>query len=613
MSAPPIETPTLTTLQNGNFLLNGQEITLDALCALGLDRHRGGDVYQAAAIYQEILKTYRRHLGALHGLGLIAFQSNDLSGALDFLNQALDVAPDNAVLYYDRALVFQRQGENFAAIKNYDLAVFLNNTYVSAYSNRGIALEAVGKPDLALANYEIALSLDPSFASAWYNRANLYKANNLFSKAIQLYSTACALNPSFWESFTNMGLCWYALKENSAALKAYDQAALLHPTSAVIHYNRANVFRTLGDFSKALEGYDTAVQFNPRFASAFANRGLVKKDLNLLDEATQDYKRALELDPQLLEAQWNLSIVEMMRGNWDRGWEGYELRFQHADLRDSVGARDFKEPRWNGTTPLIGKRILIYCEQGLGDAIQFSRYLPLLGKLGAIVILEVQQALKDLFTGLEGVDALIVRGESLPLFDYYCPLLSLPRAFKTTPGTIPPLTTLNLNPTQTVRWEKIVANQISNALGVKKIGLVWRGNPRHTNDHNRSLSLQELLEHLPREHFYFILQKEVSAEDRRLLGNYSTIFNPCSDLLDLTDTGSLCLQLDLVICVDTSVAHLSASLNIPTWILLPYCPDWRWLMHREDSPWYPSVRLLRQTQPGDWQTPLLKLKAGLVA
>ncbi len=619
MTAQQPELHSLTLIAGGGFLLDGEEISIETLGTRAGELHRNGNTQKASYLYEQLLQQEPRHLQSLHALGLIAFQNKNLSGAIDFLNKALDIAPDNASLYYDRALVFQSQNEFATAIKNYDLAIFLNNSFAPAHSNKGIALEAMGHKDLAIQCYELAICIDPSFASAWYNRGNICKALTAFEQAIFCYEVATTLNPNFWEAYTNLGLSWYALKMYQKALAAYDQALLIEPNQAVIHYNRANVYRTTQDFAKALAGYDCAVKLNPRFAPAYANRGLVRKDLNQLGEAAADYSLALGLDPALLEARWNLSIVDLTLGRWTPGWEGYELRFKHSELRDSVGAREFKEPRWSQDLNIAAKRILIYSEQGLGDAIQFSRYLLLLSRLGAQVIFEVQPALKRLFENLEGVTSLCIRGEVLPDFDYYLPLLSLPRAFQTQLETIPVPAQFKLDATVLERWRNVV-NQCSYPITsaiqsyvntpfnpTKKIGIVWRGNPNHTNDHNRSLNLASLLQHLPSKFLYFVLQKEISDDDSMLLGEHTNIINLSADLYDLTDTAALCSQLDLVICVDTSVAHLSASFNIPTYLLLPFSPDWRWLMQREDSPWYPSLRLLRQSSIGDWGSVLLKL------
>ena len=575
-------------------------------------------------MFEALLAHDAANLAALHGLALIALSKKDLPRALDFLNRALDIAPTNPVLYYDRGVVFQNQGEHQAAIQNYDLAIFLQNDYALAYSNKGIALEAMNQADLALQNYELALCAEPAFANAWYNRGNLCKANQVLDTAVRCYAIAIGINPNFWQALTNLGLSYYALKLFEQALQAYDRAILINPNFAVIHYNRANVLRTLGDTAQALQAYDQAIRISPAFAPAFANRGLVRKDLNQLDSAATDYQFALDLDPGLLEAQWNFAIVQLMRGEWTKAWEGYELRFKHSDLRQSVGVREFKVPRLNELDlqkDLRGKRVLIYCEQGLGDSIQFSRYLPLLKSLGVYVILEIQTVLYNLFQDLEGVDELVVKGHEsaeLPSFDYYCPLLSLPKVFQTTPASVPPASRFQISKAdkfddrleyfRTWTQERCPNHSLN---GTKRIGLAWQGNSNHTNDHNRSLPLKTLLGHLPTGFDYFVIQKEICASDLALLKEFDHVHTLSDELVDLVDTAALCLQLDLIISVDTSVAHLSGSLGKPTWLLLPFSPDWRWLMQRQDTPWYPSMRLFRQSSPGDWSSALRELEAAL--
>jgi hypothetical protein len=638
--APPVATPvptpvatrTLTTPgdethighDNGDFLLNGQRITAVRLGELAREEHQRGDLSKAALFYEALLAHDATNSSALHGLALIALSENGLQRALDFLNRALYIAPTNPVLYYDRGVVFQNQGEHQTAVKNYDLAIFLKNDYALAYSNKGIALESINQTALALQNYELALCAEPAFASAWYNRGNLYKANQILDTAVRCYTIAIGINPNFWQALTNLGLSYYGLKLFEQALEAYDRAILINPNFAVIHYNRANVLRTLGDTAQALQSYAQAVQINPSFAPAFANRGLVRKDLNQLDIAAADYQVALDLDPGLLEAKWNFAIVQLMRGEWTKAWADYELRFEHSDLRQSVGVREFNVPRLSELDlqkDLHGKRVLIYCEQGLGDSIQFSRYLPLLKSLGAYVILEIQAVLHNLFKDLDGIDELVIKGHEsaeLPPFDYFCPLLSLPKVFQTTPSSVPPATRFHISKVDKFddrleffrTWtQERSSNHTLN--GTKKIGLVWQGNLNHSNDHNRSLPLKTLLVHLPTGFDYFVIQKEISASDLDLLKEFDHVHTIRGELVDLVDTAVLCLQLDLIISVDTSVAHLSGSLGKPTWVMLPFSPDWRWLMKRQDTPWYLNMRLFRQQSPGDWSSTLEEVKTAL--
>ncbi len=577
--------------------------------------HKKGDQDASELLYLNVLKLYPNHVEALQGLGLICFRTERYTQALQHLNQALDIAPDNASLFYDRAILFQTQGEYKVAIQNYNLTLFLDPYYTNAYLDRGLCFEALGEYDSAFKSYESALAVEPSFASAWYNKGNLLKTKGLFELAHHCYTVAIAINPDFWAAFTNNGLALYALKRYEEARANYDRAIDISPQTALIYYNKGNTLRSLGNLDLASLCYDKAIEINPKFTEAYANRGLIKKDQNQLIQAIDDYTTALSQTPDLLEAQWNLSIAQLMLGEWQKGWEGYELRFKHSELRQSVGAREFECPLWNGTQSLKDKKILIYCEQGLGDAIQFCRYLPLLIDIGAQVIFEVKPALKELFNSFKNSIEVIEENKYSSSFDYYSPLLSLAKAFQTNVNTVPPTFEIKIENAKLALWKERLNNRsksLSRAnVKHKRVGIVWSGNPLHTNDHNRSLDLQQLIYHLPKDFEYYVLQKEISTQDQIALSLQSHIISFPGQLNNLTDTAALCLQLDLIISVDTSVAHLSATLGKPTWILLPYCPDWRWLMDVAESPWYPSVRLIRQRVRGDWSSALEQVKRAL--
>ena len=589
---------------------------VNSLILQAQELHKKGDQDASEFLYLNVLKLYPNHVEALQGLGLICFRTERYTQALQYLNQALDIAPDNASLFYDRAILFQAQGEYKVAIQNYNLTLFLNPYYTNAYLDRGLCFEAVGEYDSAFKSYELALAVEPSFASAWYNKGNLLKTKGFFQLAHHCYTVAIAINPDFWAAFTNNGLALYALKRYEEARANYDRAIDISPQTALIYYNKGNTLRSLGNLDLAFLCYDKAIEINPQFTEAFANRGLIKKDQNQLTQAIEDYTTALSQNPNLLEAQWNLSIAQLMLGEWQKGWEGYELRFKHSELRQSVGAREFECPLWNGTQSLKNKKILIYCEQGLGDAIQFCRYLPLLINLDAQVIFEVKPALKELFNSFKNSIEVVEENMYTSSLDYYSPLLSLAKAFQTNVNTVPPCIDIRIEKEKLALWKDRLNNSSKNRsntfVKLKRVGIVWSGNPLHTNDHNRSLDLQLLIHHLPKEFEYYVLQKDISAQDQIALSLQSHIMSFTGQLHNLTDTAALCLQLDLIISVDTSVAHLSATLGKPTWILLPFCPDWRWLMDVAESPWYPSARLIRQRVRGDWDDPLEEVKKALL-
>jgi hypothetical protein len=323
------------------------------------------------------------------------------------------------------------------------------------------------------------------------------------------------------------------------------------------------------------------------------------------NDAISDYDNAIDLRAEYPEVEWNKGLIQLLQGDFKNGWQSYEWRWKtekYLKLR-----RDFTQPQWVGHPPLAGKTIVIHSEQGIGDTIQFCRYLPLVSALGARVVFEIQKPLLGFVQRLPGVGGFLIQGDLLPEADFHCPLLSLPLALGTTLETIPPPSgDLRADPNRVARWAEVLGEKQR-----KRIGLVWSGNVQHSNDHNRSIPLSLIVDSLPAQYDYISLHKEVRDSDRNILSLHSYIkyFGP--EIQDFSDTAALCALMDLVISVDTSVAHLSGTLGRPTWVLLPYLPDWRWLLDRDDSPWYPSVKLYRQTGVGDWKSVLAQVNTSL--
>jgi hypothetical protein len=297
----------------------------------------------------------------------------------------------------------------------------------------------------------------------------------------------------------------------------------------------------------------------------------------------------------------------LVAGNFNDGWQRYEWRWKSETISKSSGVRNLPQPLWLGSESLENKTILLYAEQGLGDTIQFCRYAPLVAQLGAKVILEVQRPLVKLLKNIEGITQIIAWGDTLPKFDFQCPLLSLPLAFKTELNTIPPASkNITRDSEKISKWQTRLGEKTK-----LRVGLIWSGSTSHTNDHNRSLTLAQLISHLPSQHQYICLQKELRDIDKVALEKNPHIQFYGDALEDFTDTAALCDLMDVIISVDTSVAHLAGTMGKSTWVLLPYSPDWRWLLDRDDSPWYPSVKLYIQEKIGNWNGVLDRLKVEL--
>jgi len=444
---------------------------------------------------------------------------------------------------------------------------------VAAHLAHGQALQQLGRADAAIASFRTVAALQPDLALGHFH-----------------LGSALARSGRYEES-----------------LPSLDRAIALDGSNATAFADRANALGALHRFSEALASYDGAIAIQPDFVEAWCSRGRLQCDACDPDGAVESLDRAVAIDPQFAAAYINRGFARLLKGDLVSGWQDNEWRWRARGTPTWQERRQFPQPRWSGQ-PLAGRTLFLHREQGLGDALQFCRYIPLLADAGATVILEIHAPLMRLFAGLRGVAQLIERGAAVPPFDYWCPLLSLPLAFRTDLATIPAdIPYLHADPDRVQYWERRLA-----AAGSRpRIGLVWSGGAVHPNDHNRSMALDQLLPHLPAGCHYVSLQKEVRPLDHPALGAHPWLLHVGEELHDFSDTAALCRCLDLVISIDSSVAHLAGALGAPVWILLPHSPDWRWLLNRDDSPWYPSARLYRQPQPGDWDGLLRRVGADL--
>ncbi|MBV8649516.1 MAG: glycosyltransferase family protein [Paludibacterium sp.] len=470
---------------------------------------------------------------------------------------------------------------------------------------QALACHRRGQGDAAKTLYETVLQAQPGHIDALYHLGLLALQTGNFLPAAALFGQAIKLQPNLAQAYCNRGSALKALKRSEEAVASFQQALALQPDFAEAYSNLADLFIELGQFDAAITHCDRAIALRPNYADAHYNRGVALQKVQRIDEAVASYRQAVALQADDDDAGWNLSLALLLSGDFQEGWEMYERRWKARQFTSS--RRDFSQPLWLGQAPLSGKTILLHSEQGLGDTIQFCRYAKLVAGWGARVILEVPPSLAELLKTLDGVAEIRVKGERLPAFDFHCPLLSLPLAFKTTLNTIP-------RAQQYLAADEEKRAYWNGRLGERRkprVGLAWSGRPTHTNDHNRSLPLAALMQHLPAGYHYVSLQKEVRETDRPVLDAHPDILYVGGELNDFSDTAALIQCMDLVVCVDTSVAHLSAALGKQTWIMLPFVPDWRWMLDRDDSPWYPSVRLYRQTQLGDWQAMLCRLNESL--
>ena len=392
-----------------------------------------------------------------------------------------------------------------------------------------------------------------------------------------------------------------ALMQFDAAIESYKQALRIKPDYADAYYNMGVALNDKGDPEAAIESYKQALKIKPDYAEAYNNIGIVLKDQGDLEAAIDSYKQAININPDYAEAYYNLSLLHLLRGNLDEGFKYHEWRLK---IKKPTAAPVRTNLIWDGEQSLIGKHFVVYEEQGLGDIIQFCRYLPVLEQKGANVTFKVKSNLHALLQTMDSKTSLNTRLPEENKIDFELPMMSLPLALKTTVETIPAqIPYLYADDQRKKRWNEKLGNKT-----VTRIGLVWSGSTWHKNDHNRSLLLNQLTSLLVLPVEFHSLQKEVREIDIKTLTDFPKINQHQDDLLDFSDTAALIDEMDLVISVDTAVAHLSGAMGKKTFILLPYSPDYRWMLDRADSPWYPTATLFRQPSVGDWDSVISEIR-----
>lgn len=494
----------------------------------------------------------------------------------------------------------QSEGRPEPAFEWFSRAAAIKSDDPALYGVLGSLLIDLNKLPEALKYLDHSLSLDATLAEIHYNRGWVLQHLGRLQEAVLAYDRALAINPAQKECLNDKATALHALGQYEEALFCVEMALRMAPDFAEAYSNRGYFLNSLKDHRRlpeALASLDQAVSLNPQLADAWDNRGTSLLDMARVDEAIASYDRAIQLNPKHAKAHWNKGLALLLQGRFAEGWPLYEWRW-HPDLQGRE--RSHSQPLWLGQESLAGKTILLQVEQGYGDTLQMCRFTKDLAERGASVILEVLPPLQNLLSGLVGVKEVFLHGDTLPAFDFYCPFMSLPLALQvdetSLSGGAPYLA---CSEAKRSLWSARLGRPSR-----PRIGIAWSGNPTHKNDINRSIQIHDLMMHLPRSVEWISLQKEVHRSDQEVIR--SGLIRHFGDALhDFTDTAALCSLVDHVVTVDTSVAHLSGGLGCNTTVLLPFVPDWRWLMDREDSPWYASVRLMRQGSDREW-APLLR-------
>lgn len=456
----------------------------------------------------------------------------------------------------------------------------------------------------ALEYFNQALAINPNDESALINCGNVLYELEQFEFALAHHDFVLTKNPTSLAALNSRAVLLYCLQRYEDALTTCNQALALAPNLAEALLNRGSVFNALGQHQKALQDYQTILDLNLQSTLAYCNLANLHLDMQNYEAAQECYMQALMLEPNNPSVHWNFSIFCLLMGAYEQGWQLYESG-RHASHLPRGKRKQCPQPAWLGEESIAGKRILLYAEQGLGDTLQFCRYAKLIAQLGATVILEVPKELCTIMQSLSAEIEVIVADTDFTNFDYHCSLMSLPFALKTTLATIP-----DQSPYLFADNGKVKQYLAKNSEKIR-VGIAWSGSTSHKNDANRSIALEQLRPILNLDADFHCVQKEIRESDLATLKTLPDLQLYTDQLHDLSDTAALIESMDLIISVDTSVAHLAGALNKPVWILVPSNPDFRWLLTRDDSPWYPSAVLFRQTQMQHWDPVIFKISTEL--
>lgn len=581
---------------------------------------------------------------ALMQQGIQFLQSQNYAAAANVLAQANQAMPGQAVTLHFLGLALCQSGrfdEGVVFVKESIVLAPANVKFINNYAN---LLFENGRYDEAVVQYRRALDIDPAYAMGWKNLGIIYLAQRQFDEAEAAARKALALKSDDAASYNVLGSVLWARKDAAAARPCFERAVALDSSSAEHHHNLALVLSDLGLLREAIPCYQAAIlrkgndpayhdnlgltlcqlgrndegfvafekalSIDPEFANTHNNLGTYYTGLGQYDLARVHLQHALRVKPEFPQARYNLGIEELTCGNFAEGWSLYESRFDCSELnlqRRAAGRR------WQGE-PLRERKIFVFAEQGLGDTIQFARYLPRLVDMGAAVAFECQpelmSLLKPMFASIPEI-LVFPRGSMEPNNgDFYASLLSLPRCLGTDLSTIPSMHAyLQPKDSAVQAWAGVMGE-----VAKPRIGVCWAGSKKHNNDRNRSIPLEQFMGIADGVSASFIgLRKEPPSEasGKSPTDLWPSLRDVAPQFVDFSETAACISQLDLVVTVDTSVAHVAAAIGKPVWLLLPYVPDWRWLLGRDDSPWYPSMRLFRQPQLGDWRSVLVNVNVAL--
>ena len=581
----------------------------EALYALSVIRHQLGKSDSALVLIKKAIDINETEPKFHHFFGILKSLKGRHGAAEKAFEKAFSLQPGNADLAYNLGNALKAQGLYEAAVKNYRKAVFLNSDFVDAHYNLGNVYQLMGDDHRARACFDESIRIQPDFAKAHHNLGVILNKTGDVPGALNAFQTVIGLQPGFAEAHNNLGNILLSEGRLDDAVNCFRRAVAVRENYAEAHYNLGVAFNKMANFKAARSAFETAIHQVPDFFEAHHNLGVALQNLGEAQEAIKAFNRTLILKPDFVEAVWNRSLALLLGGELERGFKDYEARFHKLD-KSRIYPGTFGTPRWDGAS-FEGKRLLVHYEQGFGDTLQFVRYVPMVKSLGGTVILEVQGELYELMKRVAGVDLLIdgkkTPGPEIPC-DYHVPLLSLPGLFKTRIDTIPRQNPYIFpDPLKSEFWRE----QLSGDKGFK-VGIVWVGNMTDQKGRHRSCSLEHFAPlGEPAPVSFYGLQKGPVADEIAAVHPLLKVRDLGAGLTDFSDTCALMDNLDLVISVDTAAAHLAGAMGKPAFVLLSSPCDWRWLLDRDDSPWYPTMKLFRQSRPGDWESVFARVRSAI--
>ncbi len=576
-----------------------------AYCNLGVALAQCRKPDEAVPFLQKALELHPEYAHAHNGLGMAQLDRGKHQDAIASFRQAIRCQPEFATVFNNLGNALAETGDLAGATEALRQAVRLQPDYADAYNNLGNVLRDRGELEDSVHCFEQALRSRPNYAEAYNNLGITLGRQGHNDRAIEQYQQALRLNPKYAAAHNNLGIAYAGQQEFAKSMAAYERALQIKPNYPEAHNNLAIVLTQNGRFDQALDHYRSALELKPNYPEAHSNLGIALTESGQTEDALYHYDRAIEMRTDYADAHMNRALTYLVGGDFERGWPEYEWRWRSKEFN----ARQFEQPRWNGE-PLDGRRILLHTEQGFGDTFQFLRYAGLVKQRDGIVVLRCPQPLVHIVNTCPFVDEVCVEGGTLPPFDTHIELMSLPLLFGTRTESVPQNVPYLQPPDDLVAYWRREMDTI-NAF---KIGVVWQGNPKYRGDRHRSMPLANLapLSAVPGVRL-ISLQKGFGSEQIQDVRFPITVLGGQVDESRgaFMDTAAILLNLNLVVACDTSLTHLAGALGVPVWLALPFAPDWRWMLGREDSPWYPSVRLFRQHKTADWEPVFNRMAAAL--